>query len=308
MQDLNDLYYFAMVAEHGGFAAAERAIGEPRSKLSRRVTRLEERLGVRLIQRSTRRFAVTEIGEEFHRHCVAMLVEAEAAQEVIDRTRSQPQGVVRIACPSAVLYFQVAGMIARFMAECPNVSVHLVSTNRRVDLIREGFDIALRVRFPPLEESDLVMRVLGESPQRMVASPALVGAASEAMAPADLAAYPSMSWGAPQDAHEWRLEGPGGARATIRHAPRLVTEDMVTLRLAALRGVGLVQMPTMVVEDDLRRGDLLDILPDWAPRTGIIHAVFPSRRGLLPSVRAVLDFLAAEYAALARADAPGGAV
>jgi len=300
MHDLNDLFYFAKVVEHGGFAAAGRAIGEPKSKLSRRVALLEDRLGVRLIQRSTRRFAVTEIGEEYYRHCIAMLVEADAAQEAIDRTRSQPQGVVRVSCPAAVLYFQVAEIIARFMAECPKVEVHLVNTNRQVDVIREGFDIALRVRFPPLEESDLVMKVLADSPQRLVASPELMAASPRPLVPADLGALPSMTWGSPHDTHEWRLDGPDGASATIRHEPRFVTEDMVALRLAALRGVGVVQMPTMVVGQDLHDGTLIDVLPDWAPRTGVIHAVFPSRRGLLPSVRALLDFLAAEYAALTR--------
>lgn len=301
MQDLNDLYYFVQVVEHGGFATAGRAIGEPKSKLSRRISQLEERLGVRLIQRSTRRFAVTDIGHQYHRHCLAMLVEAEAAQELIDRARSKPQGIVRLSCPAAVLYFQVGAMLARFMAECPKVEVHLVNTNRRVDLIREGFDIALRVRFPPIEESDLVMKVLGESPQCMVACPSLVAAAQRPLVPADLAAFPSMSWGAPQDVHEWCLDGPDGASALVRHSPRFVTEDMVALRLAALRGVGVVQLPTMVVAQDLREGTLIDVLPGWAPRTGIIQAIFPSRRGLLPSVRALLDFLAEEYATLRRA-------
>lgn len=304
MQDLNDLLYFAAVVKSGGFAAAARATGEPKSKLSRRVARLEDRLGVRLIQRSTRRFSVTEIGQEYYRHCVAMLVEADAAQEVIDRTRSQPQGTVRVSCPSVMLYFQVGDMMARFMAECPRVIVHLVNTNRRVDVIREGFDIALRVRFPPLEESDLVMKVLAESPQRLVASPALLEALPRPLVPADLRALPSMSWGSPHGSHEWRLDGPNGASATVPHEPRFVTEDMMALRLAALRGVGVLQLPTMVVKRDLLEGTLVDVLPDWAPPTGIIHAVFPSRRGLLPSVRALLDFLAAEYAALGATSEP----
>ena len=143
----------------------------PRSRLSRRIGLLEERLGVRLIQRSTRRFAVTEIGREYYHHCLAMMVEAEAAQEVIDRMRSEPQGVVRMSCPSSVIYFQLGEMIARFVAECPKVEVHLESTNRRVDVIREGFDLSIRVRFPPLEDNDLVIRKLAESRQRLVASP-----------------------------------------------------------------------------------------------------------------------------------------
>jgi DNA-binding transcriptional LysR family regulator len=302
MQDLNDLYFFVQVVDHSGFAAAARALGMPRSRLSRRIGVLEERLGVRLIQRSTRRFTVTEIGREYYRHCVAMLVEAAAAQEAIDRVRAAPQGIVRVSCPSALLYFQVGEMIARFMSECSDVEVHLESTNRRVDVIREGFDLALRVRFPPIEESDLVMRVLADSTQRLVASPNLLDGLARPLSPADLNALPSLSWGSPhREHHEWRLDGPDGATAVIRHKPRLVTEDMVALRFAALRGVGVTQFPTMLVAEDLVAGTLVEIIPDWAPRPGVIHAVFPSRRGLLPSVRALLDFLAAQYAAASRA-------
>ncbi|ODT07082.1 MAG: LysR family transcriptional regulator [Mesorhizobium sp. SCN 65-20] len=295
MQDLNDLYFFVQVVDHQGFANAARRLGMPRSRLSRRIGILEERLGVRLIQRSTRRFAVTEIGMEYYRHCVAMLTEADAAQEAIERSRAAPQGVVRLSCPSSVAYFQVSGMIARFMAECPKVEVHLESTNRRVDIIREGFDLAIRVRFPPLEESDLVMKVLAESPQCLVASPKLLEQSGRPMVPADLTGLPSLAWGPASRGYAWRLQRPDGSTVDIPHQPRLVTEDMVTLRLAALAGVGVVQLPRMVVAGDLTSGTLIDLFPEWSPPAGIVHALFPSRRGLLPSVRALLDFLAKEY-------------
>lgn len=302
MQDLNDLRYFVEVVEQNGFAAAARKLGMPRSRLSRRIGLLEERLGVRLVQRSTRRFAITEIGREYYRHCVAMVVEADAAQNVIDRMRAEPQGIVRISCPSSVIYFQVGEMIARFMAGCPKVEVLLESTNRRVDIIHEGFDIAIRVRFPPFEDSDLVTRKLAESPQRLVASPSVLKELTRSLVPADLATLPSLAWNPATPDHEWCLDGPDGATASIRHKPRLITEDMVALRLAALRGIGVCQFPTFVVQDDLKAGRLIDVLPEWAPRAGIVHAVFPTRRGLLPSVRALLDFLAAEYGVLARAE------
>jgi DNA-binding transcriptional LysR family regulator len=296
VQDLNDLRFFAEVVEQNGFAAAARKLGMPRSRLSRRIGLLEERLGVRLVHRSTRRFAVTEIGREYYRHCVAVMVEADAAQETIDRMRSEPQGVVRVACPSSLIYFQVGEMIARFMEQCPKVEVLLESTNRRVDVIREGFDLAIRVRFPPLDDSDLVIRKLADSPQRLVASPSVVQGFARPLVPADLSALPSLAWDPAKLEHEWRLDGRESAVSTIRHRPRFVTEDMVALRLAALRGIGVCQFPAFVVEEDLRTGRLIDLLPDWAPKAGIIHAAFPSRRGLLPSVRALLDFLAREYA------------
>ncbi|MGO4740761.1 LysR family transcriptional regulator [Bosea sp. 2KB_26] len=300
MHDLNDLRFFVDVVEQNGFAAAARKLGIPRSRLSRRIGLLEQHLGVRLVQRSTRRFAVTEIGREYYHHCVAMMVEAEAAQQVIDRVRAEPQGIVRMSCPSSVIYFQLGDMVARFMAAYPKVQVLLESTNRRVDVIREGFDLAIRVRFPPLEDSDMVIRKLAESTQRLVGSPALLEQFARPIVPADLTTLPSLAWEPTQHEHAWRLEGPSGATAAIRHAPRFITEDMMALRLAALRGVGICQFPMMVVREDLQAGSLVELLPDWVPRAGIIHAALPSRRGMLPSVRALLDFLASEYALLNR--------
>lgn len=293
MDDLNDLYYFAQVVEHGGFAPAGRALNMPKSKLSRRIALLEERLGVRLLQRSPRHFSVTEIGQEYQRHCLAMLVEAQAAREAIERTRSEPQGLVRMSCPTTLLQYRVGDLVSRFMVEYPKVQVHLEATNRRVDVLGEGLDLALRVRFPPLESSDLVMRVLADSPQRLVASPEFLRGCELPLRPADLSGLPSLDWGPPRE-HRWCLEGPDGATAEVRHQPRLISDDMSTLRQAALRGVGVVQLPCMVVEQDLQAGRLLDIMPQWAPRCGVVHALFPSRRGLLPSVRSLIDYLAAQ--------------
>lgn len=289
--DLNDLYYFAMVVEHGGFAPAGRALGEPKSKLSRRIALLEKRLGVQLLRRSTRHFSVTELGQEYLRHCVAVLAEAQAAQEVIEQQRAEPQGTIRVSCPTTLLHYRIGDLVARFMVRCPKVRVELTATNRRVDLLGEGLDVALRVRFPPLEDSDLVMRVLARSPQRLVAAPGLVDRLPTPLAPAELQRLPSLDWGPPRD-HVWQLEGPDGAGAEVRHAPRYITDDMTALRQSALAGVGVVQLPCMVVEDDLAAGRLVDVLPHWVPRSGVVHAVFPSRRGLVPGVRALIEFLA----------------
>lgn len=295
MDDLNDLYYFAQVVEHGGFTPAGRALGLPKSKLSRRIAALEERLGVRLIQRSTRHFSVTEIGQVFYRHCVAMLVEAAAATEAIEQHRAEPRGVVNLSCPTALLNFWVGPMLARFMVQYPLVELHVQSTNRQVDLIQEGIDIALRVRFPPLESSDLVMKVLGESRQRVVGAPAWRERLPPRPTPADVAALPTLHWGTVQRDYHWQLDGPNGASAQVRYHPRMVTDDLVALRQAALLGAGAVHMPAVVVCEDLNDGRLVNLLPDWAPRTGVVHAVFPSRRGLLPSVRTLLDYLGEEF-------------
>ena len=238
---------------------------------------------------------VTEIGQEFYRHCVAMLVEAGAAQEAIERSRSGPQGLLRVSAPPALVCFEVGPMIARYMAANPRVTVELELTSRRVDIIGEGVDVALRVRFPPLEPTDLVMRTLGESAQHIVASPDLVRGRTLPLVPADLGALPSLDLAPVLAKHVWELYGPDGASVRVTHKPRLVTDDMAQLLHAALAGVGVVKLPSMVADEPIASGRLVNVTPGWTPRGGIVHAVFPTRRGLLPSVRSFIDFLAAEY-------------
>ena len=304
MRDLNDLFFYVRVVEHGGFAPAARALGIPKSRLSRRIALLEERLGVRLIQRSSRRFAVTEVGQVYLAHCQAMLVEADAAEEAIAATHAEPCGTVRMSCPVLLLDLRVAAMLADFLAAYPRVEVHLEDTNRRVDLVGEGLDLALRVRPAPLEDSDLVLRVLGESRQCLVAAPRLLEGRAPLRTPADLAGLPSLDLGLPHDAHIWRLRGPEAARAEVPHHPRLVTRSMGALCAAAVAGVGVAQLPWMLVAAQVARGELVRVLPGWAPQHELIHAVLPSRRGLLPAVRALLDHLAARFAALREDEAP----
>ncbi|MGE8413866.1 MAG: LysR substrate-binding domain-containing protein [Pseudomonas sp.] len=295
LEDLNTLYYFTQVVEHRGFAAAGRALDMPKSKLSRRIAQLEERLGVRLIQRTSRHCSLTEIGQEYYQRCLAMRVEAEGAAEVIERNRSEPQGLVRVACPTALLNSWVGPMLTRFMLKYPLVELFIESTNRRVDLIHEGFDIALRVRFPPLENTDLVMKVLGNSTQCLVGHPDFRQRLSNPPSPADLSGLPSLHWGAAQRDYHWQLLGPDEAEASIRHRPRMVTDDLIALRHAVLAGIGVAHLPKVVVREDLDAGRLHELIPGWAPRCGIVHAIFPSRRGLLPSVRSLIDFLGEEF-------------
>ena len=308
MRDLNDLYYFVQVVDHGGFAAAGRALAVPKSKLSRRIAQLEAQLGVRLIQRSTRRFTVTEIGQEYHRHCVAMLVQADAAQEVVARTLSGPQGTLRLSCPTALLDYQVGDMLARYQVACPGVHLQVLSSNRRLDVIGEGLDLAIRVRFPPLQDAGLVMKVLGQSTQRLVASPSLVRSTAAVRTPPDLSSFPSLDDVSPNRQHAWDSLNAQGTAVTVPHEPRLITDDRLVLRIAALRGVGIAQLPTMMVRDDLIDGRLVDVLPDWRPRPGLVHAVFPSRRGLLPAVRRLIDFLAEGFDELAHTERADEAV
>lgn len=294
MQDLNDFAWFVQVVDHGGFAAAGRALDQPKSKLSRRIAQLEARLGVRLIHRTTRHFTVTEVGQTFYQHCKAMLIEAEAAQDAVATLQSEPRGTVRIVCPVTLLHVHVGPMLARFMVRYPGINVQLEATNRRVDVVAEGIDIAIRVRPRPFEDSDLVMRVLADRGHRLVASPELVARMGKPLAPATLSGWPGLSLGAGKQ-HRWELTGPEGARAEVWFTPRMVTSDMLALREAAIAGVGIVQLPLLMVREQLASGELVSVLDEWQPRREVIHAVFASRRGLLPSVRALVDYLAEEY-------------
>lgn len=295
MQDLNDLYYFVQVVDSGGFAPAGRALALPKSKLSRRIAALEGRLGVRLIQRSTRQFSVTEVGRTYYSHCKAMLVEADAAEAAVVQIRSTPSGIVRLTCPVALLHAQVGTMLAGFLVECPNVELQLEATNRRVDVIGEGIDIAVRVRPLPIEDSGLVLKVLAEAGHALVASPTLLARHNSIAVPADLAGLPSLDLGPPREQHVWQLTGPQGAQAGIPHHPRLVTDDMLALRKAAVAGVGILQLPLLMVCVQIHAGHLVHVLPGWAPKLDVVHAVYPSKRGLLPSVRALLDYLSSQF-------------
>ncbi len=238
---------------------------------------------------------MTEVGHTYFAHCKAMLVEAQAAQEAMELTRAEPCGIVRITCPIALLDARVATMLATFLARYPRIELHREATNRRVDVVAEAVDIAIRVRAPPLDDSDLVMRTLGDRSQCLVASPTLLERVGTPKVPADLTTLPSLGLGTAHDDYVWHLIGPDDAQASIHHRPRFVTGSMPALRAAAVAGVGVVQLPTMLIGAEVARRDLVRLLADWAPRREIIHAVFASRRGLLPSVRALIDFLAAEF-------------
>lgn len=303
MQDLNDLYYFVQVVRNGGFAPAGRALDIPKSRLSRRIALLEERLGVRLIQRSTRTFAVTELGQEYFEQCLSMLAGAEAAQDVIDRTHAEPQGTIRMSAPPALIYYFLGDVVARFMEKCPKVHVYMKSFSRPVDVLREGYDLAVRVRFGAIESSDLVMKHLGIGRQCLVASPELARSVPAGADPQLLGQMPTLALGVEQRECRWKLDGVDGARVEVPFSPRLVTDDMLALKQAALRGVGIVALPLLMIHEELDAGRLVNVGGPWQPEQGTVHAVFPSRRGLLPAVRELLDFMADEYDRIAEQEA-----
>jgi DNA-binding transcriptional LysR family regulator len=292
MHDLNDLFFFSQVVDKGGFTAAARALGIPKSRLSRRVAQLEERLGVRLMQRTTRRFTLTEVGEIYHRHCTAMLAEADAAEEAVSHLSDRPRGTIRVSCPIKLSQMLLASLLPRFMTECPEVRVHLEVTNRRIDLVEEGFDVAFRVRAQRPTEASLTLRMLGESKLGIVASPDYIARHGQPRHPDELVRFATLGGMAPDGRHLWYLQGSEGATVEAVIAPRLVTDDMLVLREAAVAGHGITLLPINTCCAELAAGTLKLVLEDWPPLPGLFYCVFPSRRGLVPAVRRFIDFVA----------------
>ena len=291
MQDLNDMLYFAEVVERGGFAAAGRALGIPKSRLSRRVSDLETQLGVRLLQRTTRKLSLTEVGEAYLRHCQAMRESAQAAADTVAQVQTVPRGTIRVSCPVTLAQTMVAELIPRFLAQYPEVRIDMLVSNRAVNLVEEGIDVALRVR-PSVDDSgSMVVKRLDHTTQILVASPELLIRQGTPQTLDDLAKLDSIAMSAPDGRSTWNLIGPGGVHQQVQHTPRYVADDLLTLKYAAVAGTGVCWMPDYMCQEEMRERKLVRVLPDWAPAPAIVHAAFPSRRGLSPAVRRFLDYL-----------------
>ncbi|HTD12793.1 MAG TPA: LysR family transcriptional regulator [Steroidobacteraceae bacterium] len=292
MQPLEGFYYFTQVVEHGGFARAARVLGIPKSRVSRHVVALEATLNVRLVNRSTRRFVVTDVGHEVYRHATAMLAEADAALEAVEFARAAPRGTIKVSCPVALAQTPLASLLPDFLVKHPAVRLQLHVSNRRVDVLSEGFDVAVRVRSQPTGEDGLVMRSFGEFAEVLVASPGYLERAGQITEPSQLAQLETLDYAGEFDRRPWELAGPNGQAVQVEPRPRVCCHDFVVLRAAALADLGIARLPETVVREDLKRGTLVRVLPAWSSPQGVLHVVFPSRRGLLPAVRAFIDFLA----------------
>jgi len=291
LRDFNDLQFFIAVVQNRGFSSGARALGVPKSRVSRRVALFEERLGVRLLDRGARGVGLTEIGRQVFEHARAALVEAEAAEEAALRMQSEPRGLVRVSCPLG-LQSAIALTLPAFLAAHPRLRVHCFVTNRRVDLINEGIDVAIRVRERLDTDGDLQMKRIGVSGRVLVASPTFLARRGAPSTPADLVDFPILHQN-PEGASAWLLTSESGETHTVAFEPLLATGSIDILIAAARHDVGIAMLPASNCQEDLASGALARVLPDWSGIDGILHLVFASRRGMLPGVRAVIDFLAA---------------
>ena len=293
MLDLNDIFYFSQVVTHGGFAAAGRVLHIPKSKLSRRVAQLEDRMGARLIERSSRRFRVTDIGRAFYEQCQAALGAAERAEAIVVASLTEPRGLVRFSCPTGLVEI-VSRALPDFLKLYPRGRIQIVAVDRPVDLIKERINVALRVRLKLDTDATLTMRTLAYSRRILLASPILANDLRTQDISA-LASLPSLSTSDEDTERTWTLEGPNGQTYSYRHMPRLGCGNFVAVRDAAIAGLGIGFLPEHSCTAALRSGALVRIFPDWHGEQGIVHLVFTAKIGLPPLVRAWIDHLSKHF-------------
>ncbi|MDK1385121.1 LysR family transcriptional regulator [Sinorhizobium sp. 8-89] len=290
MQDLNDIALFAAVVRNNGFSAAARDLNMPKSKLSKHVARLEGQLGVRLLERSTRKLRMTEIGRVFYEHCQGLLNGVAAAEAEIAAVRAEPTGIVRLGCPLGFTPM-LADILPAFHRRYPGVRLLIMTTNRRIDLIEERIDVALRARDQLDTDNQLIVRRFGEVRQRLAASPTLL-ARLGAITIDNLAQLPTLSMNEQHPTDTWRLLHADGITIEIAHRPIIGCSDFLILERAAIEGMGIALLPDHICERAFRTGVLVPVLPEWTSGDVVVHLVFPSRHGMLPATRALIDYLA----------------
>ncbi|WP_242525262.1 LysR substrate-binding domain-containing protein [Lysobacter changpingensis] len=287
--NLNDLVFFVSAVEHGGFAAASRRLALPKSTISKRVAVLEEQLSARLIHRTSRSFTLTELGRDFYEHARGALIEAEAAEAIVRDRQAEPSGTVRISASVPVAQLQLAACLPRLARLHPKLRLQLDVSDRFVDLPQEGVDIAIRSHFAPLPDSGLVQRRLSEEAVVLVASPAYVSSRSPMRSPDDLAQHDGVLSGALLTT--WTLFDRSGRRALVAPQAVMVANESTVLIAAAEAGLGIACLPERMCRASIASGALVRVLPDWNAGTVTTTLVMPHRRGLLPGVRATVEFL-----------------
>ena len=294
--DLNDFFYFVQVVDRGGFTAAGRALGIPKSTLSHRLQELEKSLGVRLLNRTSRRFGMTDAGSECYRHAVATLREAARAEAAMRHRLHEPSGTVRCTASTATMQFAVSEVVSSFLVKNPKVTVEAHATNQLVDIVSEGYDVAIRAHSGPLPDSTLVQQALAPAPWFLFAGSAYCDAHRMPATPGDLFQHQSLFMMRSGVAPIWRLRETRdrSREVEVPISPRFVSDCMSTLKRAAVAGLGIVALPGYVCREEVQAGALRRVLPNWKTEDSTLTALMPNRQGVLPSVRAFIKHLAAE--------------
>jgi len=292
--DLNDYYYFFHVVEKRGFAPAGRALGIPKSRLSRHIQQLESRLEARLIQRTSRQFALTDVGKEFFSHAKAVVEEASVAEASVKQRQQALSGKVRITCSPGVAQFALERLITDFIKLHPKVEIGQQVANDVINLIEAGVELAIRGHAENLPDSSLIQKRVTNVEWRLFASPRYLGDFGTPQTPSDLEDHYGLCLGWSTDIAEWELRSHGGETTTTQFAPRLSSDDMMTLKNASAAGIGIVSLPSYVCQSDIDSGLLVRVLPEWTSGNATLSLLQPSRKGVLPAVSAFAQYIIKE--------------
>ena len=296
--DMNDYAYFFHVVKQQGFAPAGRALGIPKSRISRHIQQLEARLGARLIQRTSRQFAITDVGIKFFRHAKTVMEDVYAAEAEMKQRSEVLTGKVRISCSPGIAQFALEALVSDFLRQHPKVEIGQFVTNEMVNLIDSGVDLAIRGHVENLPDSSLIQKRIAKVGWRLFASPGYIEEFGKPATPDDLKGHSGLCLGWRNDLGQWRLHSNEEDPKLIQFIPRLSSDDMVTLKEACAAGSGIVSLPVYVCANDVKIGRLLEILPGWVSGEATLSLLQPSRKGTPPTVNAFTEHVTRKLPAL----------
>lgn len=292
MDQLIGMRVFTMIVDKGGFAPAADALGMSKTMVSKHLAAMEDRLGVRLLNRTTRKVGLTEVGSEYLQRCQDILQLVDEADGRLMESGSHPRGLLRVNAPVNFSELHLAPCIADYRRLCPDVELDLVVNDRVIDLIEEGFDLAVRIG--RLKDSSLVARRLAPARIVLAAAPSYLAERGVPTRPEDLTHHDCLLYAYSSERDEWEFDGEGGAQR-IRVKGPFSSNNGGILMQAAIDGQGIVALPTFIAGQALRDGRLVEVLASFKPQDRAIYAVFPANRHLSPKVRSFVDFLVARF-------------
>lgn len=284
--DLNEMAIFVRVVESGSFTGAAKALGLPKSTVSRKITQLEERLGVRLIQRTTRSLSLTDTGSAYHAHCARILADIEEANIAVTEMQSTPSGTLRITAPVLFGSTVLSNLIAEYMELHPLVNIDLVLSDQMLDLVQDGLDVAFRVGH--LEDSSLIGRYLGDVKAILCASPDYIERHGRPTTPSEVSEHQLITV---TGRDQWTVKGPDDQEININIKPRLKVNDYASLNTLTQSGAGISALPILIAATAIKEKKLIPIMCNWPFQTHPIHALYASNRHLSAKVRSFVDFV-----------------
>jgi DNA-binding transcriptional LysR family regulator len=293
MDKLTSMLVFTKVAKAGSFASAAKELGLSRAMATKHVMQLENGLGIRLLNRTTRNLSLTEVGMVYLERCLQILDEMEEMEIAVTRLQTEPRGTLKVNATPFFGAYHLAPAIAAYMEAFPDVNVELVLQAGYIDLIEEGFDLAIHL--DEMRDSSLIARKLGSSQRIVCGSPNYFKKHGIPKTPDDLRRHNCLINSSLPPRDQWQFSIPGGETTIVKVTGNMEANVADALRMAAISGLGLVLLPTYMVGQDIRKGRLNPVLTDYVPAPLEIHAVYPHRKHLSAKVRTFVDFLSERF-------------